>query len=457
MAIRWWFAFGLSAALLAGRPPLSAKPPELPLDPRVNCEVPPASVQEFNQEATTAPAPEKLAPPVSDRRKPTPAAEEASEPDAPELMSVPWEVEELPALPSEYLAGVMPAEVEELTAVPGELEQLRVMPAEAGENPAADGVSCPYLKMKMLRPTAPPAPVADCTPLDNLRKLRQARRLLEQAEYYARTGHPAAADALYRRVKALCPGSRYDDLASERMEKMHAGTSTGTGQAESEEPAADKPQSRAVPMPPVGCAERVEDLLQQCHQALRAGDRVLGLKCALQARRLDPEGFAAHPLVVRLRLLEQLGDPCPAGRVAAGGARGVLLGLRPVLPPVDAGVVQALEKLQAQWTRQARGWMWVEVIEASGGQETSEPPQAPADVQIESNDGALRLESDAAENPLAAGGELLGALHRLTKTEIDVSRPGTVRVFVGMFPPMLLPEASWWSAFSLGTNADAGK
>jgi hypothetical protein len=57
------------------------------------------------------------------------------------------------------------------------------------------------------------------TPLENLEKLNKAAREFELAEARREAGQPAAAAEGYQRVLKLVPGSRYAQMAEERLRR----------------------------------------------------------------------------------------------------------------------------------------------------------------------------------------------------------------------------------------------
>jgi hypothetical protein len=87
-----------------------------------------------------------------------------------------------------------------------------------GATHPADDRTCPYLREQNAPQVNSPVPqVEPCDVLENLDKLEQARRALQRAEFYRRLGHFGAASFQYQAVQRLCPGSRYDELASRRL------------------------------------------------------------------------------------------------------------------------------------------------------------------------------------------------------------------------------------------------
>jgi hypothetical protein len=93
---------------------------------------------------------------------------------------------------------------------------------EAGPPPSPGG-ACPYLqnKKKGGHPAVPGTFVAAASPLENLDKLEQAEQLCHEAESLCRDGHTGEAIATYEAIRRLCPGSRYEEMASNRLRALH--------------------------------------------------------------------------------------------------------------------------------------------------------------------------------------------------------------------------------------------
>jgi hypothetical protein len=95
-------------------------------------------------------------------------------------------------------------------------------PAKAGSEP--DGCACPYLK----QPSATNNQFQDglvekqVSVLENLDKLQQAKKLYDLAEYYRQVGNPVTARYYYQMVRGKCPGSRYDQMATQQINELQA-------------------------------------------------------------------------------------------------------------------------------------------------------------------------------------------------------------------------------------------
>ncbi|HZT80900.1 MAG TPA: hypothetical protein VFA26_11780 [Gemmataceae bacterium] len=151
--------------------------------------------------------------------------------------------------------------VEQLTVMPKEVEQIPVMPPlveDAEPIPApqevtsSDGFTCPYLKEQAAPKPAAAAALEECSPLDNLEKLERAEKAYRIGEYYRRTGHPGSACFYYETARRLCPGSRVERMASERLYEMaHWGAPAETEAATEEQEPIPAPQPCAPPPPPL--------------------------------------------------------------------------------------------------------------------------------------------------------------------------------------------------------------
>jgi hypothetical protein len=88
---------------------------------------------------------------------------------------------------------------------------------------AAKPVSaCPYLQNKKLGrcPTVTSAFIEASSALENLDKLERAEQLYREAESCRRRGHTVEAISCYEAIRTLCPGSRYDEMASDRLRAL---------------------------------------------------------------------------------------------------------------------------------------------------------------------------------------------------------------------------------------------
>jgi Flp pilus assembly secretin CpaC len=125
-------------------------------------------------------------------------------------------------------------------------------------------------------------PVAEALSVtDNLEKLTQARALLKQAEYYTRVGQPAAAQYFYERVRQLCPGSRYAQLAGRHPTYSRAPD--------------DKPEEvltmTRVTNPETKTNLKVSRYLENYWKACEEGRMSEATQWAIQALALDPTCF----------------------------------------------------------------------------------------------------------------------------------------------------------------------
>jgi hypothetical protein len=73
--------------------------------------------------------------------------------------------------------------------------------------------------------------------------MQQAEKDYKVAEFYRRTGHPASAYFYYEIIRRRYPGTRYFDLATERMHEIKA-------KAEKEQASKGSPAPGLVPPVP---------------------------------------------------------------------------------------------------------------------------------------------------------------------------------------------------------------
>jgi hypothetical protein len=162
-----------------------------------------------------------------------------------------------------------PAQEDAEETPPGE-EVLDVMPTEEPAQPCTP--RCPYLQRGSCSPEANQS--MHPTPLDNFERLMKAGRLYRKAEHCRAAGHFERACRLYERCKELCPGSRIEQLACERLEQLYARKAVDVA------PAAE--EAEALPMPhEVGsrydrlqteCLSIVDELRDKASQLLEQGN-----------------------------------------------------------------------------------------------------------------------------------------------------------------------------------------
>jgi tetratricopeptide (TPR) repeat protein len=199
--------------------------------------------------------------------------------------------------------------------------------------PPAD-VTCPYLREKISREQEAPLPASAMpgTVLENLNKLEQAAQLYRQAGSCRRAGRTDEARDCYESIHELCPGSRYDRLAGEKLQTIEAGQSPPATEAAGEEeevpgPCHGKPgyglkkgathDDRQSALDVEG---QVTVLLERCQDAFNAGQYAEADTLARRALALSPEKVAGHPLVYKLHLLTLLrGGPPKIVRPFGGG------------------------------------------------------------------------------------------------------------------------------------------
>jgi hypothetical protein len=127
-----------------------------------------------------------------------------------------------------------------------------VVPGVPAVAPERDDFTCPYLKEQAAhkQETSPCPPDAPATVLENLKKLEQAQKLYHRAESYRRNGHTDEARAAFESVRRLCPGSRFDAMAGDRLQQMRAATAPPKANGAAEEQDLAPPPPPPVKLPP---------------------------------------------------------------------------------------------------------------------------------------------------------------------------------------------------------------
>jgi tetratricopeptide (TPR) repeat protein len=300
------------------------------------------------------------------------------------LEPVEEEAEAIEAMPSEFeTIAVPPVEVEVIEAMPVEVEPLEVMPAavEESETPAAQAPesqvssptgACPYRRQQ--QESRPQRATGDVeigpdSVLCELEKLKQAARLCAQGDAWIECADYDRARQCFDEARQVCPGSRWEALAVQKLAWLARRTPEFVPDegSEQEEPATapagraearkarleellrrcqqalevedyttaeklarraawacrglkrEKSEARRCRAAPIeeeaevpacwavpGPAEEVARLLAACHQAINAGDYSAAAELARQARALDPASVAADALVFKTHMLSQL-------------------------------------------------------------------------------------------------------------------------------------------------------
>jgi tetratricopeptide (TPR) repeat protein len=165
--------------------------------------------------------------------------------------------------------------------------------------------TCPYLREKAGQASSTPQSALPHSALDNLANLEQAASLYRQARSARLAGREDETTSCCQKIHALCPGSRYDQLAGKELEKLHAQGGLPVTEETGEE--------AEVPPPPqdddqaaLGVECQVAQLLERCQCAFTAGRFEVAELLARRALALSPESVAAHPMVYKLHLLTLL-------------------------------------------------------------------------------------------------------------------------------------------------------
>ncbi len=340
----------------------------------------------------------------------------------------------------------------------------------------SSGVTCPYLKQQASRPKVAAQPVTglETSVLDKLNDLTKARHMLDEADNCCRTGNYAKAREFYHQVQQLCPGSRFDRDATERLKQIKnsekvspAGVMFGNTPTSALTPDLGIPiQADQFDKP-----ERlVGQYLEGCHKAFLAGHYKRAEKLAAKALELDPAAVAASPLVYKCNLLRQLQDharkcgyclpflsdyvseddqePDAAEEESSDDSSEDEQAVRPCLPAIDPKIVDALEKVLAESADPVSPKMII-LDAAPGGSEEQEDALAewsavPPPVEVPGLLGETETE-DADQNPQPARDEeaaeseepapdangllreVVDALRENANLDIDTSREDCIR------------------------------
>jgi tetratricopeptide (TPR) repeat protein len=299
--------------------------------------------------------------------------------------------------PGSRLAATAEERVKVLSAV--KQNQSETPAATEEESRGEEAPSCPFLKEQEAARKAPKAePLQLGTPLENLEKLSQARKLFQQAQDNCyREDKIADVQALCREIHRLCPGSPIDRIAqaqfgqtmpspvqarmflTEALESILAENyqaacsiyrnmeqqwpvhsefhqiareqrllielNLGAGKLPRQP---EKTHAAAEEASTLSCTEQqVAELLEDCQRALADGHYRKAAKLARQAQALDPECVAANALVFKTHLLIQVQEKARAEKKKPG-IIGALVPLCPHMPAIDPAIVEDLERALTQ-------------------------------------------------------------------------------------------------------------
>jgi tetratricopeptide (TPR) repeat protein len=184
----------------------------------------------------------------------------------------------------------------------------------------ADGYSCPYMKQKQHSPQPAVTDASDLANgvLENLAKLKRAEKLYRKAEQMRQNGQVDQACQLYEEMRRLCPGSRYDELASKALDEVRAAAQPDDAygwpcvpsyppqkpvdaeERQNEPSQAAEPGCPSSPAPsrPASHA-RINRMLKECRRALDAGDyeaaEELILRAALRVQMMRRKMYIHQP------------------------------------------------------------------------------------------------------------------------------------------------------------------
>ncbi len=157
------------------------------------------------------------------------SALEAKENGAEAVPVPPQEVEDIGFMPQEVSAD-SPASPEEAEPIDAPKEQpdeddlpckLQQSPRAEPETPAKPDCTCPYSnKQKPKGEVNKVDKLFENSVMDNIEKLIEARKAYRRGEHCRKVGDFERAAKYYEKAASLCPGSRFDSLAQERIEEM---------------------------------------------------------------------------------------------------------------------------------------------------------------------------------------------------------------------------------------------
>lgn len=173
--------------------------------------------------------------------------------------------------------------------------QTKAAPPQTGP-----GSTCPYLEAETEETPPSPDPAQfHGDVLANLEKLKIAEHLYSQAEQRRREGKLTDARRDYEQVRKLCPGSRYDAMAANKLQ--HLNDKTRPGEEAAASVATSKSAETAVERGCLGPPERIAELIEQAQRDYADGRYYDAEMSAETARRLDPECPAASMLLEKCR------------------------------------------------------------------------------------------------------------------------------------------------------------
>jgi hypothetical protein len=141
----------------------------------------------------------------------------------------------------------------------------------------------------------PAAVAAPGTVTDNLQKLEHARALMEQADHCRRGGQIEAARHIYERVRELCPGSRYAQIAARRLTRLPAQDGDQSVEVLTIKDGHVLKTSALLSGSEPKTDAKVSEYLSQYWQACAEGRLAEATQWGVQALALDPACFSkAH-------------------------------------------------------------------------------------------------------------------------------------------------------------------
>ncbi len=328
-------------------------------------------------------------------------------------------------------------------AQPPQKSEPRTIAVEILPMPHEKGVTCPYLRERMVeRRAGQSTDGRSYDVLDNLECLKEANELLELAEVLANEGDVEEALECCDRAAQLCPGSPTADRAVDTKAELALGIvrpvcgSEETAEAEEQEidwwnslwldlfeqmglplkqHEAPEGRSSTEELPQAeaetGKREMVLGLMKACHLLMSQGMRHEAAELARQAFALDPEFVQADPLIYKMHLLaaspssdtSEASEPptCPYCGSVGQPIRGIVAKpeqettqLVPHLPDVDVDVVPALELVLTEEAQPTAGAEEVSEAAVDPNLETLRKMVENTIDAATNADGSLRLSVD---------------------------------------------------------------
>jgi len=418
------------------------------------------------------------------------------------------EPEQLEVIPHDVESiGFMPREVDDDPCTE-EAEPIEAMPQEVPAKPeACHPPACGFCPRGVpAGATSHPCDPEAASPervLENIEKLFKARRAFQRADRFRESGDFERACKYYRKAAAYCPGSRYETEAWARIEEM----------------AADKPKDGetedADVQPPANgdlshlgkdakYVYMLARLIDRKYAAIKPGKNA---KCVRMMARFIDEEYAAfkNDFPASLEAMIRCTGPCTAcrpwvqfSRVIAvmppmapdcypgcrtdsgadaeeampvdeepeplgppcGAVQPDQVNLHPCLPPVDASVVKALDKLlQCKDGVQETPNLLVDPIDTDlelqeeGGTESSAPLHRQFGDIIDALHGGLSLDVDGLDGD--SSHLRISVKLGVVRCKVVMDESGQRSFIVSLSKPLTEHVRNWFESKDRGSEEDA--